>query len=171
MAKLYPPSIEGVIPAFHEEGLVIPFVMNKTVSKNQVKGFAIKIKSIHNNSIVYQLDTTNYKDITPEEALIRHCNFDKQELYFSPTGLQVGVSYKVQVAYVGIDDQVGYFSTVGVVKYTAKPEVTIDGLQDSQLHSDTHTYIGRYNQQNKDVTEKVYSYNFTIYNDKNAFLL
>ena len=170
MAKLYPPSIEGVIPAFHEEGLIIPFVMNKTVSRNQVKGFAIKIKSIHNNSIVYQLDTTNYKDITPEDALIRHCSFDKQELYFNPTKLQVGVSYKVQVAYVGTDDQVGYFSTVGVVKHTAKPEITIDGLEDSQLHSDTHTYIGRYNQQNKDVTEKVYSYNFTIYNEDGSIL-
>ena len=170
MAKLYPPSIEGVIPAFHEEGLVIPFVMNKTVSRNQVKGFAIKIKSIHNNSIVYQLDTTKYKDITPEKALTRHCSFDKQELYFNPIGLQVGVSYKVQVAYVGTDDQVGYFSTVGVVKYTAKPEVTIDGLEDSQLHSDTHTYIGRYNQKDKDITEKVYSYNFTIYNEDGSIL-
>jgi hypothetical protein len=65
MSKLYPPSIEGVIPAFHEEGLVIPFVMNKTVSRNQVKGFAIKIKSIHNNSIIYQLDTTKCEGITP----------------------------------------------------------------------------------------------------------
>ena len=95
MAKLYPPQIEGVIPAFHTR-LVIPFIMNKTVSKTQVKGFAIKIKSIHNNNIVYQADTT--KEPWNTEELKYYCNFDKQELYFTPTGLNVGASYKIQIA-------------------------------------------------------------------------
>jgi hypothetical protein len=53
MAKLYPPHIEGVIPAFYGTTFVVPFVMNKTVSRNQVNGIAIKIKSIHNNTLVY----------------------------------------------------------------------------------------------------------------------
>jgi hypothetical protein len=65
---------------------------------------------------------------------------------------------------------VGYFSTVGIVKYTEKPEVIIDGLQDSQLHSDTHTYIGKYSQLDKDISEKVYSYNFTVYNEDGSIL-
>ena len=54
MARLYPPQIEGVIPAFYGTTLVVPFVMNKTVSNNQVIGMVIKIKSIYNNSIVYE---------------------------------------------------------------------------------------------------------------------
>jgi hypothetical protein len=34
--------------------------MNKTVSRKEVSGFAIKIKSIHNNTIIYQ---TTMKDL------------------------------------------------------------------------------------------------------------
>ena len=46
---LYPPQIEGTIPALQRgKDLIIPFVMNKTVSNNQVIGMVIKIKSIYN---------------------------------------------------------------------------------------------------------------------------
>jgi hypothetical protein len=31
MAKLYPPYIEGSIPAFYGEQLTVPYEMNKTV--------------------------------------------------------------------------------------------------------------------------------------------
>ena len=52
MAKLYPPVIEGAIPAFYanEDGTVtitIPFSMNRAVSKVQVEGFAVKIRVVH----------------------------------------------------------------------------------------------------------------------------
>ena len=45
---LYPPQIEGTIPAFcYERGKIeIPFVMNKTVGWNEIDGFSIKIKNI-----------------------------------------------------------------------------------------------------------------------------
>jgi hypothetical protein len=40
--KLYPPNIEGTIPAFYGSGgtaqLIVPFSMNRTVSKSEVKG-------------------------------------------------------------------------------------------------------------------------------------
>ena len=40
MAKLFPPVIEGIIPAFYSENgivkITIPFSMNKAVSKKQV---------------------------------------------------------------------------------------------------------------------------------------
>jgi hypothetical protein len=136
MAKLYPPHIEGVIPAFYGTTFVVPFVMNKTVSRNQVNGIAIKIKSIHNNNLVYYNMLTDLSQIS----------FDKQEIYFNIPNdiLLAGVSYKVQIAYIDNANIVGYFSTVGVVKYTAKPQVVIEGLEDSQLHSDTHVYIGNY---------------------------
>lgn len=162
MARLYPPQIEGVIPAFYGTTLVVPFVMNKTVSNNQVVGMVIKIKSIYNNSIVYENKMMDRTQIS----------FNKQEVYFiiPENTFNIGVSYKVQLAYVDTEGLVGYYSTVGVVKYTAKPEVTIEGLENSQLHSDTHTYIGNYSQYGKDVTEKVYSYNFTIYNEDNSIL-
>ena len=56
MAKLYPPILEGVLPAFYSdtvtdiEGevvrITIPFSMNRSVSSNQVGGFALKIKTV-----------------------------------------------------------------------------------------------------------------------------
>lgn len=160
--KLYPPQIEGVIPAFYGTTLVVPFIMNKTVSKNEVFGMALKVKSVHNNEIVYQ---TQLKDLT-------QISFDKQQIYFTipENTFIIGTSYKLQIAYIDSSNQIGYYSTVGVVKYTAKPEVIIDGLEDSQLHSDTHTYIGVYSQKDKDVTEKVYSYNFTVYKEDGSIL-
>ena len=162
MSRLYPPQIEGVIPAFYGTTLVVPFIMNKTISKNEVFGIALKLKSIHNNEIVYQ---TQLKDLT-------QISFDKQQIYFTipEKTCIIGASYKLQIAYIDSSNQIGYYSTVGVVKYTAKPEVIIDGLEGSQLHSDTHAYIGVYSQKDKDVTEKVYSYNFTIYKEDGSIL-
>ena len=46
LKKLYPPEIEGVIPAFCGTALVVPFSMNKTVSKSEISGMIIKIKTI-----------------------------------------------------------------------------------------------------------------------------
>ena len=47
MSKLYPPYIEGTIPAFCEnkQGTVImtvPFSMNRAVNKKQVSGVCLK---------------------------------------------------------------------------------------------------------------------------------
>ena len=44
--KLYPPVIEGTIPAFYGTVLTVPFVMNKSVSTSEFSGFALKMKTI-----------------------------------------------------------------------------------------------------------------------------
>jgi hypothetical protein len=50
MGKLYPPYLEGTIPAFCDtkEGtvLTVPFSMNRAVSKREVAGFYLKLKTI-----------------------------------------------------------------------------------------------------------------------------
>lgn len=55
MAKLYPPVIEGTIPAFNGTTLVVPFSMNRSVSQAQINGFALKIKTIQSNTYVVTL--------------------------------------------------------------------------------------------------------------------
>lgn len=50
MAKLYPPVIEGTIPAFNGTDLTVPFSMNRSVSIAQIGGFALKIKTIQSNT-------------------------------------------------------------------------------------------------------------------------
>ena len=61
MAKLYPPNINGTIPAFFQEGTVykiaVPFSMNRTVSSSDISGFALKIKTV--NGIVKGIFTVN----------------------------------------------------------------------------------------------------------------
>ena len=48
--KLYPPVIEGKLPAFIKNSngvnITIPFTMNPVVSNGDVKGFYITIKSM-----------------------------------------------------------------------------------------------------------------------------
>jgi hypothetical protein len=44
--KLYPPVIEGTIPAFYGTVLTVPFAMNKAVALNEIGGFSIKIKTV-----------------------------------------------------------------------------------------------------------------------------
>jgi hypothetical protein len=50
MAKLLPPLLEGIVPAFYSENgivkITIPFSLNRAVSKAQVKGLALKIKTV-----------------------------------------------------------------------------------------------------------------------------
>ena len=164
---LYPPQIEGTIPALQRgKDLIIPFVMNKTVGWNEIKGFAVKIKNIQNNEIITTAKTYNNTNDYPGYSK------DKQIAYFSvdESKFTVGSSYKLQMAYIDQNDNYGHYSTVGVFKYTEEPNVYIDGLEGSQLHSDTRTYIGVYSQEGKDVTEKVYSYNFTVYDEQGKIL-
>ena len=182
---LYPPQIEGTIPAFcREHGqIAIPFVMNKTVGWNEIDGFSIKIKNIQNNEIITTLNTLKYNsngEIYSEyskDKQIAYFDFDKDNNPFI-----LGQSYKLQICYITAEkDSNGkieslkpktyeHYSTVGVIKCTAEPSVYIDGLEGSQLHSDTRTYIGVYSQEGKDVTEKVYSYNFTVYDEQGKIL-
>ena len=46
MAKLYPPHIEGTIPAFYGTTLVVPFSMNQAVGASEVKNIVLKIKIV-----------------------------------------------------------------------------------------------------------------------------
>ena len=63
MAKLFPPVLEGTIPAFYSENgtvkITVPFSMNRAVSSAQVKGLALKIKTAQSSSYLYTINTIN----------------------------------------------------------------------------------------------------------------
>ena len=149
MSKLYPPNIEGTIPAFSGDSLVVPFTMNKTVSQNNVRSFSLKIKTVQSNTLIKVATSTRI-------------DFDSMEAYFTITGLTVGQYYKLQMAYVDNSGIVGYYSTVGVVKYTSTPSISISGLEVGKINMNSSGYLGVYSQYEQDVTEKVYSYCFTV---------
>lgn len=161
MAKLFPPNIEGTIPAFYRTVLTVPFSMNKAVTKHEVAGIRIKIKSVQSNTYVATADAESFSFDPNCEAIF---NFKNSNPF------KVGQYYKIQLAYISTDGLVGYFSTVGVVKYTTKPIVEIAGLESSGVNSHVYQYVGRYNQEGQDTTEKAYSYCFNLY-DGNGTLL
>lgn len=68
------------------------------------------------------------------------------------------------------DVTVGYYSTVGVTKYTIAPKVSIESLLVGEINSHRYYYTGIYSQENGDVLEKLYSSRFKVY-DQNKNLI
>lgn len=169
MAKLYPPYIEGTIPAFFEDELgtvmlTVPLSMNKAVNSSEVKGFELKIKTAQAGTLLGTFAQERF-DIKSEMAVW----FDLSRIKHL---LTVGQYYKIQIAYINKSNaEVGYYSTVGVTKYTTKPDVTIDGLEIDIINTHQNRYLGTYSQLNKDTTERVYSSRFDIYDIQGQLLV
>lgn len=147
--KLYPPILAGTIPAFTKNTLIVPFTMNKSVSPDEILGFELKLKTVQSGTQPLG---------GPIMVYAEKWNQETNEVEFNLTNvnkLNIGQFYKIQMAYVGDNGVVGHYSTVGVIKYTAEPEVSILEPKVGNL------YEGLY-KQDKDATEKVYSYSFTL---------
>ena len=162
--KLHPPVIEGKLPAFAGASINIPFKMNRAVALSdlyEATPLKLRIKTVKTNReigvfdgrYVYNSATGNY-----------HANFILSE---KKNDLTPGTFYKVQIAFVGMDNkrqpEIGYYSTMGVVKCTTYPEIEIRGQNDTL--SNSYEYVGVYRQPketNNDTTEKVYSYCFEL---------
>ena len=97
MAKLFPPLIEGVIPAFYSDfdangkGIVritIPFSMNRAVSPIQIGGFALKIKTVQSSSYLFTAqikDSTYYElESSPYVEMILHKDNEEENRHTDP---------------------------------------------------------------------------------------
>ena len=160
MAKLYPPLIEGVVPAFYEDEdgavkITVPFSMNRAVSLAQVEGFAIKIKTVQSSTYLIEEKNAFSFDQNSVTFILNKEDYNGK--------LKKGQFYKVQIAYINKGD-IGHYSTVGVGKFTVKPEMKIDGLLPNQINMHSYDYTGTY--ENADATERVYSYQFDVYDNK-----
>ena len=154
--KLLPPVLEGTLPAFTGTTITVPFAMNRAVSLSEVSGIELKIKTVQNDMFVATVSSTEIITINGSSC---KAVFDFSDI----ATLQLGASYKFQIAYIANDSTIGYYSTVGVAKYTTKPEVTIEGFNANQSNNTQAVYYGKYSQKGKDQTEKVYSYVFDLY--------
>ena len=171
LKKLYPPEIEGIIPAFCGTVLTVPFSMNKTVSKSEVSGMILKIKTVYSNQYLGAAKT--YFNGSAQEIWDR-VDFDLSGIIDK---LNISQYYKIQIAYLSSDgskEVIGYYSTVGVVKYTAFPSVEINSLEMGKINSHYYNYLGVYyipqytinGNTYYDINEKEYSYHFNIYDDE-----
>jgi len=166
---LYPPKVESTLPAFctSTQGRIIlrvPFQLNRAHSRDEFNGMSIILKTVttgavkyqhiaNNGDIHYDANTKNYYveyDLTPNPD---------DPTSFSPI---VGQYYKLQIAFVE-NDYIGYYSSMAVVKYTSRPsKFEISGLKEDSQNIHTYSYTGVYSQENRDVTERVYSYRFDL---------
>ena len=141
--------------------------MNKAVFQSEIKGFRIKIKTVQSGKYLITKDASSFT-FDPEHKI--YITFTKEEML----KLNIGQYYKIQVAYISeylstdgtMKDMVGYFSTVGIVKYTSEPKIEISGLEKGTVNTHNYQYMGVYNQYNQDTSEKAYSYCFNLYDNE-----
>ena len=184
--KLYPPTIAGTLPAFYleyvdkgaqlKDGIItVPFTMNAAVSETQIKGFSLRLRTASSGSYVLPPIYSNIYSVTDGEVTFGLTKSQAQNL-------NEGQYYKIQLAYCGseqysatgelIGSDIGYYSTVGVAKCTSKPKVTIMDLSYENVNSFQNELFGLYDLTNcNDQTEKVYSYEFRIYNEDGSLFM
>lgn len=150
MAKLYPPRIEGTLPAFYGTTLVVPFIMNRVVSASEVTNMVIKIKKVNTNEVILTKYANNFSIQGNCSATFIFTEEEKNKCF------SVGQFYRVQIAFVGSNNTLGYFSSVGVIKYTGLPSVTLLNLDQTVTNIHSYDYVGQY-EQTLDPTEKLYS--------------
>lgn len=194
----YPPSIEGVIPAFTGYTIVVPFTHNPAVALSQVVGYSLKLRYINNelikningeftiNNGIYDASTktvsfnlqgdkddTNIKDPYPASFVSYSINTIKT----IEKSIHIGDYFKIQLAYIFKDSVsqstfIGAYSTIGVTKRCAVPIINITGLNAAELNRLTknQTFEGNYTANSLDPDERLYSYKMDLY-DENLNLL
>lgn len=165
MDKLYPPYISGTLPAFTGTELTIPFQMNQTVSAAEVSGFAYIFKTIQSNVVIAQgqIVSPQAQDAINSGSITFQLKF--KQINGNAFQLNLGQFYKVQLAYIDNNGVIGYYSTVGIAKYTTDPKVEIEGLESGGIGINKTNFVGHYSQYKGDVTERVYSYQFIVYDE------
>lgn len=173
MAKLYPPHLDGTVPSFYsiypnsgtgrETKITIPFALNKTVGSSDIQGFAIKIKTIQSNTLLWT-DVVMLHDSSNTDKIFDYVIGPNSYVTFniSELNLTVGQYYKVQLAFVDETRTVGYYSSTAVAKYTTKPALSIAGLNSNATNNHLYSYTGIYSQVGGDATEKMSSSRFVL---------
>jgi hypothetical protein len=156
------------LPAFYADDsstgtgtaiLTVPFALNRAVSKDVISGLQVRIKTVQSNTILTEVKCSN-----PSVAL-EELSADFVLSSDILNKISVGQYLKVQLAFINAADTVGYYSTVGITKYTTLPVVSVLGMETNpnEIPCFTYTYTGKYSQRpsaevTKDFTERVYSY-------------
>lgn len=152
MAKLYPPIIGDIVPAFWGGSLTVPFSLNRAVGITQVSAISLMLKSPVTNTKIGTETASTFSSDTVTFGL----SSDIQEQLYA------GGFVKVQIAFIDQDGKVGYYSDVSIAKYVGKTKPTIE------LEELTRGYSATYSCE--DITEKIYSYTFNLYDSNGALI-
>lgn len=174
--KLYPPQLEGTLPAFYKTydvekktvlkgaNITIPFGMNRAVSQVSIDGMFCRIRTMATNTYIVAKET-----LAPDWTnQVVNINLDAEEA----AKINEGQYYKVQLAFIDAAGVVGYFSSIGVIKCVAKPTVSLANFNTYDTNQYNNEFVGVYEQDTTygDSTEKVYSYEFNLWDSDNNLL-
>ena len=135
--KLYPPQLEGALPAFYKTydtngklkglTLTIPFGINRTVSYSSISNIALRLRTTSTNTYLIADKKAVQMDLDNGKAVFKF-DYDETDEDTDKTAslINEGQYYRVQLAFIDIDGTIGYYSTVGIIKCVAKPTVYID---------------------------------------------
>ena len=174
-SKLYPPQVEGILPAFYKTynddgevtgaSLKIPFGLNRAVAIKEILGLQVRIKTVSTNTQVY----IGFNSTWDQTELVAYFDIDAD----TAENINEGQFYKAQLAFVNQEEVVGYWSTVGTIKCVTKPKVSIANFKSTEVNGFIQEFVGVYEQDTTygDSTEKVETYEFNIYDISNQLIL
>ena len=139
MARLYPPQLVGSLPAFYKSynedetkitcTINIPFGINRGVSISDISGLALRLRTTSTNTyIVANYHSTNYDFNNNINTFTFEYNQNDDASSQIPLKINEGQYYRAQLAFIKNDGEIGYYSTVGIIKCIAKPSVFISKL-------------------------------------------
>ena len=156
--------VEDTVQGYSAD-IIIPYQNNKSVSLEDITGFALKLKKIQTNTeiCVLRASKDNQTDIEHQiNFIIPPENLNKihpQEFLKA----QLAYLYSEDNDYNIGNDEVGYYSTIGIIKYTGKPTIQIQNLSTDNNNSMflLDKYIGEYNN-SLDSAEKPIAHCFSL---------
>lgn len=166
MAKLLPPIVQGRLPAQEHDtalSLAIPYKLNPAVGFREFDSIYLKIKSVSTGvDVGTPIQTTTFSGMDSKGNYIANFSISNKE----PELLTKDSYYKAQIAFAS-GEEVGYYSSVGVFKCGDPGNAFITNLKVGSVSVMPVFLRGSYVNKS-DITEKVQSYQFTIYdnNDK-----
>lgn len=184
MARLYPPVTEEALPAFcltyDDKGqklnatLKISFNLNKAVASSEVMGMALRLRTVSTDKYVIDENIKENDELGKTEGYAIAYDLKDGSCTFTLTNqynpermefIKVGQYYKAQIAFIGKDDEIGYWSTVSTIKCIARPTVRIGNFKDDDVNVFMNEFIGTYKQDTTtgDSSEKAYSYRFQLF--------
>lgn len=187
-SKLNPPILASKLPAFYGNQLIVPFALNRAVGFNQFNAIKAIVKTVSTNTkqaeLIAGYDRETGKDYgriwydtaSRSYRVLFELQSNEGLNYFKPV---IGQYYKIQIAFINAapvtESPIGYYSSAGVIKYSAEPTIYIEGLKEQgnleqeQINKNIYEYTGVYLQEH-DQSEKIYSYRFDLYDDTNALV-
>ena len=160
--KLNPPVLDNkAIAQSNPYSISIPFLMNRSVGWADFDSVCLIIKTVQSNKILTTLSCAKESLVFKDGKYWGAFNNSNPQLF------KVGQHYKAQMAYKAAGE-IGFYSQVTTFKFTSKPTLSIQKLALDKPISHFYNYTGVYT--NDDASEKVYSYEFNLYNNSNKLV-